>query len=73
MDDMSLQVAQRIMSEARQKVAMAASVLNDARNMVKAVNAAGYNPRQMAQLMPVLDEAVNNTELSITMIDRAKG
>lgn len=73
MDDINLEVARRIANEARQKIAAAASLINDGRNMVKALNASGYRPRQMSEIMAALDDAQNATERAVSAVDRLRG
>jgi len=72
-DDINLEVAQRIAREARQKFAAAASLINDGRNMIKALNASGYRQSQMNEIMIQIDESSNSTHRAISAVDRLIG
>lgn len=70
---MNFQAANRILGEARQKAAMAASLMNDAHNMTRSVFSSGYKPEEMNALLPVVDDAVNSTERVISLLDKIRG
>ncbi len=70
---MDLQAARRILHEARGKIALVASVGNDARNMVNAVNRAGYASEEMNAAIGAIEKLMNAAEECVSRLDKVIG
>lgn len=71
MSDLNFGVAQNMLQDARDKVSSAAALANEAHNLLKQLNAAGYQTDAINGILATFDGAINALELTISQIDGA--